>query len=65
MHPLTEEAVEEMEADGVEHAIAFSQYPQYSCSTTGSSLNAIYRFGRMTANFPSVFFFVLSFLKIL
>jgi len=43
VHPLTEEAVEEMEADGVEHAVAFSQYPQYSCSTTGSSLNAIYR----------------------
>ena len=30
-----------MEADGVEHCIAFSQYPQYSCSTTGSSMNAI------------------------
>jgi len=43
VHPLTEEAVEDMEADGVEHAVAFSQYPQYSCSTTGSSLNAIYR----------------------
>jgi len=43
VHPLTEDAVDEMEADGVEHAVAFSQYPQYSCSTTGSSLNAIYR----------------------
>jgi len=43
VHPLTEEAVEEMEADGIEHAVAFSQYPQYSCSTTGSSLNAIHR----------------------
>ena len=29
--------------DGVERAVAFTQYPQYSCSTTGSSLNAIYR----------------------
>ena len=29
--------------DGVEHAVAFTQYPQYSCSTTGSSLNNIYR----------------------
>jgi len=43
VHPLTEEAVEEMEADGIQHAVAFSQYPQYSCSTTGSSLNAIHR----------------------
>jgi len=43
VHPLTEEAVEQMEADGVEHAVAFTQYPQYSCSTTGSSLNAIHR----------------------
>jgi ferrochelatase len=32
-----------MEKDGIEHAVAFSQYPQYSCSTTGSSVNAIYR----------------------
>jgi ferrochelatase len=30
--------------DGIERAIAFTQYPQYSCSTTGSSLNAIYRY---------------------
>ncbi|KAI5091516.1 ferrochelatase, mitochondrial isoform X1, partial [Silurus meridionalis] len=44
VHPLTEEAIEEMEADGVERAVAFTQYPQYSCSTTGSSLNAIYRY---------------------
>ncbi|MBN3295519.1 HEMH protein, partial [Amia calva] len=44
VHPLTEEAIEEMEKDGVERAIAFTQYPQYSCSTTGSSLNAIYRY---------------------
>lgn len=29
--------------DGIERAIAFTQYPQYSCSTTGSSLNAIYK----------------------
>ncbi|XP_058473725.1 ferrochelatase, mitochondrial [Solea solea] len=43
VHPLTEEAIEEMEKDGVERAVAFTQYPQYSCSTTGSSLNAIYR----------------------
>lgn len=35
MHPLTEEAIEEMERDGIQRAIAFTQYPQYSCSTTG------------------------------
>ena len=28
-------------SDGVQHAIAFSQYPHYSCSTTGSSLNQL------------------------
>ncbi|KAM4709017.1 ferrochelatase, mitochondrial isoform 2-T2 [Discoglossus pictus] len=44
VHPLTETAIEEMENDCVERAIAFTQYPQYSCSTTGSSLNAIYRY---------------------
>ncbi|KAG8504550.1 Ferrochelatase, mitochondrial [Galemys pyrenaicus] len=44
VHPLTEEAIEEMERDGLDRAIAFTQYPQYSCSTTGSSLNAIYRY---------------------
>lgn len=38
VHPLTEEAIEEMEDDGIERAIAFTQYPQYSCSTTGQSL---------------------------
>ncbi|XP_035247610.1 ferrochelatase, mitochondrial isoform X2 [Anguilla anguilla] len=42
--PLTEAAIETMEKDGVERAVAFTQYPQYSCSTTGSSLNAIYRY---------------------
>ena len=45
-HPLTIEAAQRMKADGVTRAIAFTQYPQYSCSTTGSSLNEIYRKGR-------------------
>ncbi|KAK4291677.1 hypothetical protein Pmani_023930 [Petrolisthes manimaculis] len=43
-HPLTEDTLEQMEADGVENCIAFTQYPQYSCSTTGSSMNAIHKF---------------------
>ncbi|KAL1924866.1 uncharacterized protein VTP21DRAFT_4520 [Calcarisporiella thermophila] len=41
--PLTEDALEQMKADGVSRAVAFTQYPQYSCSTTGSSLNELYR----------------------
>ncbi|XP_031569990.1 ferrochelatase, mitochondrial-like [Actinia tenebrosa] len=41
--PLTEDTIEQMEKDGIERAIAFTQYPQYSCSTTGSSINAIFR----------------------
>ncbi|KAJ2941702.1 hypothetical protein O0L34_g10509 [Tuta absoluta] len=39
--PFTEETFEQIEKDGVERAVIFSQYPQYSCATTGSSLNAI------------------------
>lgn len=41
--PLTEEALDEMAKDGVQRAVAFTQYPQYSCSTTGSNLNELYR----------------------
>jgi Ferrochelatase len=41
--PLADETARRMKADGVKRAIAFTQYPQYSCSTTGSSLNDIYR----------------------
>lgn len=44
--PLAEETARRMKEDGVKRAIAFSQYPQYSCSTTGSSLNDIYRKSR-------------------
>lgn len=45
-NPLTQEAARRMKADGVKRAVAFSQYPQYSCSTTGSSLNELFRRGR-------------------
>ncbi|OBZ68350.1 Ferrochelatase, mitochondrial [Grifola frondosa] len=44
--PLTDEAARQMKADGVKRAVAFTQYPQYSCSTTGSSLNELYRRGK-------------------
>ncbi|OWR50373.1 ferrochelatase [Danaus plexippus plexippus] len=39
--PFTEETLDQMERDGVKRAVIFSQYPQYSCATTGSSLNVI------------------------
>ncbi|XP_061381732.1 ferrochelatase, mitochondrial [Danaus plexippus] len=39
--PFTEETLDQMECDGVKRAVIFSQYPQYSCATTGSSLNVI------------------------
>ena len=45
-NPLTEQTAREMREDGVTRAVAFTQYPQYSCSTTGSSLNELYRKGR-------------------
>jgi ferrochelatase len=44
--PLTDQAARELKADGVKRAIAFTQYPQYSCSTTGSSLNELFRRGK-------------------
>jgi protoporphyrin/coproporphyrin ferrochelatase len=45
-NPLTDKTVKEMKADGVKRAVAFTQYPQYSCSTTGSSLNELYKLGK-------------------
>lgn len=41
--PLTDEALDEMAADGVERVVAFSQYPHWSCTTAGSSLNELWR----------------------
>lgn len=32
-----------MAADGVERAVAFSQFPQWSCTTSGSSMNELWR----------------------
>ena len=44
VHPAqSDDALRQMHADGVERAIAFTQYPQFSCSTTGSSLNELWR----------------------
>lgn len=41
--PSSDDALRIMQADGVERAVAFTQYPQFSCSTTGSSLNELWR----------------------
>jgi protoporphyrin/coproporphyrin ferrochelatase len=42
-HPSSDDALRMMLADGVGRAVAFTQYPQFSCSTTGSSLNELWR----------------------
>jgi protoheme ferro-lyase len=46
--PLTEVMYEQLLKDGFGNgkggrAVAFTQYPQYSCSTTGSSLNELWK----------------------
>lgn len=41
--PLTADTIKEILADKVQRVVVFTQYPQYSCSTTGSSLNELYR----------------------
>lgn len=47
-NPLTEHMYDQMLKDGFGNgkggrAVAFTQYPQYSCSTTGSSLNELWK----------------------
>jgi len=46
VQPKSEDALVAMKADGVTRAVAFTQYPQFSCSTTGSSLNELWRAAR-------------------
>jgi protoporphyrin/coproporphyrin ferrochelatase len=46
IEPTSETALKQMAADGVTRAVAFTQYPQFSCSTTGSSLNELWRAAR-------------------
>jgi len=46
IEPTSETALQAMAADGVTRAVAFTQYPQFSCSTTGSSLNELWRAAR-------------------
>jgi ferrochelatase len=38
-HPFTEDAVADLEASGCDHIVLLPLYPQYSKTTTGSSLN--------------------------
>lgn len=38
-HPFTEEAIKELETDSLEQLVLLPLYPQYSKTTTGSSLN--------------------------
>ncbi|EPY50068.1 ferrochelatase [Schizosaccharomyces cryophilus OY26] len=39
--PLTEEMLKELKESKIKRAVAFSQYPQWSCSTSGASLNEL------------------------
>lgn len=42
VNPLTEDTLQQIEQDRPERVVIFSQYPQYSCATSGSSFNSIY-----------------------
>ena len=44
--PSSEDALNAMKRDGVKRAVAFTQYPQFSCATTGSSVNELWRAAR-------------------
>jgi ferrochelatase len=46
--PFADDALQAMKADGMTRAVAFTQYPQWSCSTTGSSLNDLWRAAERT-----------------
>lgn len=46
IEPTSEDALKAMQRDGVRRAVAFTQYPQFSCATTGSSLNELWRAAR-------------------
>jgi len=43
VHPNTNDVLKRLQDDGVQRVIAFSQYPQWSCTTSGSSMNELYR----------------------
>lgn len=56
--PLTEEMYQKLLDDGFGggrggRAVAFTQYPQYSCSTTGSSLNELWKWRQRLEGRPA------------
>ncbi|MBX2861733.1 MAG: ferrochelatase [Vampirovibrio sp.] len=53
-NPMTDEAVQQMMADGVTHLVVLPLYPQYSYSTTGSSLNELDRVMALRNYFPKM-----------
>jgi protoporphyrin/coproporphyrin ferrochelatase len=40
-HPFTDETVRQILADGIDHLVVLPMYPQFSYTTTGSSLNEL------------------------
>lgn len=57
-NPLTEEMYAKLFDDGFGQgrggrAVAFTQYPQYSCSTTGSSLNELWKWRQRLEGKPA------------
>ncbi|XP_017479292.1 PREDICTED: ferrochelatase, mitochondrial [Rhagoletis zephyria] len=42
VNPLTEDTLVQIEKEAPERVVLFSQYPQYSCATSGSSFNSIF-----------------------
>lgn len=52
VNPLTEDTLAQIEKDNPKRVVIFSQYPQYSCATSGSSFNSIYTHYK-NSNFPS------------
>jgi len=41
--PFAEDILHQMKSDGVKRAVAFPTYPQWSCTTSGSSMNELWR----------------------
>lgn len=48
--PLTEDTLRQVEKDKPKRVVLFSQYPQYSCATSGSSFNAIFSHYKSSTN---------------
>ncbi|XP_026463834.1 ferrochelatase, mitochondrial-like [Ctenocephalides felis] len=46
VNPFTKDAIDQIAVDQPKRVVLFSQYPQYSCATSGSSFNEIYTFDK-------------------